>query len=143
MPSQIEPGETSASRPRPLIGGLFMSGLSRLAAAATQPDDQQQQSSWGGGGGGTGLTPPSSSPSANGIARNEHPALYRSEEDEGPSSSGMQEWNEEPRGYTGLTPLAAKQTEQQMDHFQESPPPCVDLFPFFDSRRRVGCCRRN
>jgi len=122
MPSQIEAGETSASRPRPLIGGLIMSSLSRLAAAATQPDDQQQQSSWGGGGGGTGLTPPSSPPSANGIARNEHPALYRLEDDEGPSSSGMQEWNEEPRGYTGLTPLAAKQTQQQMDHFQESPP---------------------
>mmetsp|Transcript_29326 Transcript_29326/g.63119 ORF Transcript_29326/g.63119 Transcript_29326/m.63119 type:complete len:1167 (+) Transcript_29326:178-3678(+) len=125
MTSQIEAGETSASRPRPLIGGLFMSSLSRLAAAATQPDDQQQQSSWGGVGGGTGLTPPSSPPSANGIARNEHPALYRLEEDEGPPSSGMQEWNEEQRGYTGLTPLASKQTEQQMDHFQESPPPAL------------------
>ncbi|KAL7537935.1 hypothetical protein ACHAXR_008162 [Thalassiosira sp. AJA248-18] len=89
----------SETRPRPLIGGLFMSGLSRLAAAATQPDDNEQQSSaWGGGGGGsgTGLTPPSSPPSRrppNAAAGNNvhlqggnwqgnehHPTLYQREE---------------------------------------------------------------
>jgi hypothetical protein len=74
-----------ASRPRPLIGGMFLSGLSRLAAAATQPSDPHHHSSyhssqpnnqaprfhqtdahanpsyqvpqWDGATGGTGLTP--------------------------------------------------------------------------------------
>jgi len=128
MPSQADV-ETSSSRPRPLIGGLFMSGLSRLAAAATQPDDgRMERSSWGGGGGGTGLTPPSSPPAANSIAGNGHPpTLYQREvEYEGPqpSSSGtMQEWNDKPRGYTGLTPFPAKhQSAQRINQFQEFPP---------------------
>lgn len=39
-PSQMNQGQ-DASRPRPLIGGMFLSGLSRLAAAATQPNEPQ------------------------------------------------------------------------------------------------------
>jgi len=68
--------------PRPLIGGLFMSGLSRLAAAASQPDDNHQESGWGGGGG-TGLTPPSS-PGNNQAPSEMPPTLYRRDEIEHP-----------------------------------------------------------
>eukprot|EP00956_Cyclotella_meneghiniana_P021276 scaffold38562_cov64-Cyclotella_meneghiniana.AAC.3 len=78
LPPQMMPHE-DAGRPRPLIGGMFLSGLSRLAAAATQPneaphlhhgqsesqmygsDDYAKSSyhvpQWDGTSGGTGLTP--------------------------------------------------------------------------------------
>lgn len=81
LPPQMTPQE-DAARPRPLIGGMFLSGLSRLAAAATQPneaphlhhghsesqppavyqnDDYAKSSyhvpQWDGTSGGTGLTP--------------------------------------------------------------------------------------
>jgi len=69
--------------PRPLIGGLFMSGLSRLAAAASQPDDNHQAESGWGGGGGTGLTPPSS-PGNNQAPSEMPPTLYRRDESEHP-----------------------------------------------------------
>lgn len=115
-PRHLPPPPAVAERPRPLIGGLFMSGLSRLAAAATQPDEQPPRPSWSGGGG-TGLTPPGSPPPAgNGVAGNECPTLYRKEENE-------QSWMDEPRGYTGLTPSAAKQPAQRLNHFDEFVPP--------------------
>ena len=69
--------------PRPLIGGLFMSGLSRLAAAASQPDDNHQAESGWGSGGGTGLTPPSS-PGNNQAPSEMPPTLYRRDESEHP-----------------------------------------------------------
>eukprot|EP00571_Detonula_confervacea_P012398 CAMPEP_0172304974 /NCGR_PEP_ID=MMETSP1058-20130122/6303_1 /TAXON_ID=83371 /ORGANISM="Detonula confervacea, Strain CCMP 353" /LENGTH=1138 /DNA_ID=CAMNT_0013016387 /DNA_START=108 /DNA_END=3524 /DNA_ORIENTATION=- len=149
MPPQAETAEISSSRPRPLIGGLFMSGLSRLAAAATQPDDQhnqQQRSSWEGGGG-TGLTPPSSPPKNSNHAHfqgNEHPTLYQRDEYDShaaasgqgrnvilpqplpPLSGGDQRgWDNEPtRGYTGLTPLAAQRPPPRYaDRFEDSNPP--------------------
>ena len=73
------PSRTTAEA-RPLIGGLLMSGLSRLAAAAAQPDDHQQ-----GDGGGTGLTPPGSPPDyapPGGSYNEQTPTLYRREVDE-------------------------------------------------------------
>ncbi len=84
IPSRTE----TSSRPRPILGGLLMSGLSRLAAAATQPDDQNDShASWegtgGGGGGGTGLTPPSSPRNSNALSVSDIPRLYRKEDDGG------------------------------------------------------------
>ncbi|KAL7451151.1 hypothetical protein ACHAWC_005793 [Mediolabrus comicus] len=74
--------EQDVTRPQPIIGGLFMSGLSRLAAAATQPSDTRNEGDWAEEGG-TGLTPPSS-PMANRSMQaptNDFPTLYRKEED--------------------------------------------------------------
>jgi hypothetical protein len=74
--------EQNVARPKPIIGGMFMSGLSRLAAAATQPSDFRTGQEWGEEGG-TGLTPPSS-PKVNHFVQaptNDFPTLYRKEED--------------------------------------------------------------
>eukprot|EP00578_Thalassiosira_sp_NH16_P007026 CAMPEP_0181120380 /NCGR_PEP_ID=MMETSP1071-20121207/24125_1 /TAXON_ID=35127 /ORGANISM="Thalassiosira sp., Strain NH16" /LENGTH=1158 /DNA_ID=CAMNT_0023205031 /DNA_START=138 /DNA_END=3614 /DNA_ORIENTATION=+ len=135
-PPPMAPKSDVESRPRPIIGGLFMSGLSRFAAAATQPDGRHDQSSWEGGGG-TGLTPPSSPPTVNGtqlqVIDDKHPTLYRREENEdhpptmgrnvatGPPqlSGDPREWDDEPRGFTGLTPLATQRPPQgQGAHFE-------------------------
>ncbi|KAL7480417.1 hypothetical protein ACHAW6_006108 [Cyclotella cf. meneghiniana] len=91
------------SRPRPLIGGMFLSGLSRLAAAATQPDNDHRNLQWPEGGG-TGLTPPSSPPrdSYSSQARNQPHALYRGDEHSN-SSYSIPQWDGTTGG-TGLTP---------------------------------------
>jgi len=82
-PPPPPPPSQQNDAPRPLIGGLFMSGLSRLAAAASQPDDNHQVESGWGGGGGTGLTPPSS-PGNNQAHSEMPPTLYRRDESEHP-----------------------------------------------------------
>ena len=72
--------EQDVARPKPIIGGILMSGLSRLAAAATQPSDLRTEQEWGEEGG-TGLTPPSS-PKANHFGQapaHDFPTLYRKE----------------------------------------------------------------
>ncbi|KAL7549038.1 hypothetical protein ACHAWF_013284 [Thalassiosira exigua] len=115
-PMALQPPATEASaRPRPLIGGLFMSGLSRLAAA-TQPDESGP-GDYLGGGGGTGLTPPGS-PSNSGSSG---PVLYRREDNEGLAHGHQDagEWDAAPRGFTGLTPLAAKAPPP--GRFEDSP----------------------
>ncbi|KAL9187115.1 hypothetical protein ACHAXT_010835 [Thalassiosira profunda] len=98
-------GESEASRPRPLIGGLFMSGLSRIAAAATQPETA---TGWEGGGG-TGLTPPSSPPGAcnTDLSGGERPVFYRRDEDIAA---------EPPRD----EPHAPAAAQPQMDHLKYS-----------------------
>lgn len=97
-----------SSRPRPLIGGLFMSGLSRLAAAATHPDEGSHSWDDGVGGGGTGLTPPSSPGAYAAASQGDQPfTLYRREENNTNASSSaysVQRWDGSNDG-TGMTPM--------------------------------------
>ncbi|KAL7467283.1 hypothetical protein ACHAXS_007556 [Conticribra weissflogii] len=83
------PTQPQQDRPRPIIGGLFMSGLSRLAGAATQPDNNDRNESNWEEGGGTGLTPPAS-PKPGFPTREEdsRPVFYRREEDIAKASPG-------------------------------------------------------
>jgi hypothetical protein len=45
-PPPPPPPPMSSNKPRPLIGGLLMSGLSRLAAVATLPDESRSENDW-------------------------------------------------------------------------------------------------
>ncbi|KAL3800887.1 hypothetical protein ACHAW5_002038 [Stephanodiscus triporus] len=102
IPQQTE----TSSRPRPLIGGLLMSGLSRLAAAATNPDEPMAGRS------GredecvrTRSTPPTSSLHSSDDSR-APPTFYRREEHELHA-------DDKQRGYTGHTQIAARQPPRQ------------------------------
>ncbi|KAL3822925.1 hypothetical protein ACHAXA_011640 [Cyclostephanos tholiformis] len=99
----MPPKADTSDRPRPLIGGFLMSGLSRLAAAAaTIPDEQKaRRSVWEDNGGRTGLIP--------NLARSlpgDGDTTHWREEDERHVDSVL-------RGRAGLTLLTAKQPPQQ------------------------------
>ena len=122
---QAEVYPSSSTRPRPIIGGFFMSGLSRLAAAATQPADEQKdrisvEDTVGSG----NMTHPCSILNVDAQINKSEPGLNQREfENEGslPSLGGAVEEtvNENSsRRFTGLTPLAAANpsaSEQRTD----------------------------
>ncbi|KAL3791309.1 hypothetical protein HJC23_006038 [Cyclotella cryptica] len=103
MPPKIASANQDGARPRPLIGGMFLSGLSRLAAAATQPDNEHRNLQWADGGG-TGLTPPSSPrrDTHSSHASNQPHVLHRREEHPN-SLYNIPQWDGTTGG-TGLTP---------------------------------------
>jgi hypothetical protein len=117
-PGRTPQTEKDVARPKPIIGGLFMSGLSRLAAAATQPSDLRTEEKWGEEGG-TGLTPPSS-PTATRFAQaptNDFPTLYRREECEKSISHGASEGD---FGVVGISPPLSAPANTHLTHHQET-----------------------
>jgi hypothetical protein len=105
--------EQNVARPKPIIGGIFMSGLSRLAAAATQPTGQEWCEE-----GGTGLTPPSS-PKVNRVVQaptNDFPTLYRKEE------SFKSNFQSTPPGLGGIRGSATTQRAGPPTHLSTHQP---------------------
>lgn len=111
---QAEVYLSSSTRPRPIIGGFFMSGLSRLAAAATQPaDEQKERISVEDTVGSENMTHPCSNLNVDAQINKSAPGLNQKEfENERllPSLGGTVEETVNKNGsrrFTGLTPLAA------------------------------------
>lgn len=71
----------SSNKPRPLIGGLLMSGLSRLAAVATLPDESRSENDMEGATTASSTRPTTSSLfSGNNVSRAYHHAVHTTKE---------------------------------------------------------------